>query len=291
MSRLPRLASSLLLCCAALLPAPAPAGAAGPPVADEAPDSAPEFTLVTLNLYHDRDDWPKRRVQIVDTLRALEPDAIVLQEVLQHEGLPNQATWLARELGYHWHFVTTDPPSHARRYGNALLSRQPLIEQGETLLHPLEDHRTAGMARVLVDGRPLNLYFTHLHSAPDGGAIRAGQLADLMAYVGATSDGIASAIAGDFNAEPGAPELAALREGWDDAWAALHADVDEEAASTLNPAYFASPARIDHVFLQRGLLHPLEAELLFTTPDAAGTWASDHRGLRVRFRIDDPATP
>ena len=82
MSRLPRLASSLLLCCAALLPAPAPAGA-GPPVADEAPDSAPEFTLVTLNLYHDRDDWPKRRVQIVDTLRALEPDAIVLQEVLQ----------------------------------------------------------------------------------------------------------------------------------------------------------------------------------------------------------------
>ena len=101
MSRLPRLASSLLLCCAALLPAPAPAGAAGPPVADEAPDSAPEFTLVTLNLYHDRDDWPKRRVQIVNTLRALEPDAIVLQEVLQHEGLPNQATWLARELGYH----------------------------------------------------------------------------------------------------------------------------------------------------------------------------------------------
>ena len=228
---------------------------------------------------------------ILDGLRRLDPDVIVLQEVLQHEGLPNQATWLARELGYHWHFVTTDPPSHARRYGNALLSRQPLIEQGETLLHPLDDHRTAGMARVLVDGRPLNRYFTHLHSAPDGGAIRAGQLADLMAYVEATSDGIASAIAGDFNAEPGAPELAALREGWDDAWAALHADVDEEAASTLNPAYFASPARIDHVFLQRGLLHPLEAELLFTTPDAAGTWASDHRGLRVRFRIDDPATP
>src|SRR5690606_37958557 len=58
---------------------------------------AHEFSLVTLNLYHDRDDWPRRRVQIVEELRRLRPDAIALQEVLQHEDLPNQAVWLARE--------------------------------------------------------------------------------------------------------------------------------------------------------------------------------------------------
>ena len=116
MSRLPRLARLLLG--AGLL-----AGAAAdaePPAATPAP--AAEFSLVTFNLYHDRDDWPRRRVQVVEEFRRLQPDAIVLQEVLQHESLPNQAAWLARKLGYEWRFVTTDPPSHARRYGMALLS-------------------------------------------------------------------------------------------------------------------------------------------------------------------------
>jgi len=285
MSRLPCLLVRLLLCTAVL---PALAWADDPEVE---PASAPEFTLVTLNLYHDRDDWPKRRVQIVETLRRLQPDAIALQEVLQHETLPNQAAWLAHELGYQSHFVTTDPPSHKRRYGIALLSRHPFLEQGETLLHPLEDHRTAGFARVLIDGQPLNLYFTHLYWAPDGAATRTQQLADLLAYVEATADGIPSVIAGDFNADADSPELAALHDRWDDAWSLLHADVGMAEATTLNPAYFTVPARVDHVFVERGRLTPRHAQLLFTEPDAEGTWASDHRGLLVRLGIDDAAAP
>lgn len=282
MSRLPRLVAYLLLH-AGLLPAAAWAGTGPGSAADEA---APEFTVVTLNLAHDRDDWPRRRVQIVETLRFLQPDAIALQEVLQHESLPNQAAWLARELGYESHFVTTDPPSHKRRHGIALLTRAPLLEQGETLLHPLEDHRTAGFARVLVGSHPLNLYFTGLHRAPDGAATRAQQLSDLLAYVDATAEGVPSVIAGDFNAAT--PELEALQERWADAWAALHPQAGAEESSTLNPAYFAVPARVDHVFLEHGRLLPLAAELLFTAPDADGVWVSDHRGLRVRFRFAGP---
>ena len=291
MDRLHRIATGLLraglLLCAGLSPVLA--------TATEAPGAAPqataaaEFTVVTLNLYHDRDDWPRRRVQIVETLRRLRPDAIALQEVLQHETLPNQASWLARELGYQSHFVTTDPPSHKRRYGIALLTRAVMLEDGQTLLHPLDDHRTAGFARVLVGGRPLNLYFTHLYWAPDGAATRRQQLADLLAYVDATAGDAASLIAGDFNAEAGAPELAALREGWVDAWGAMHPGADAAASSTLNPAYFNVPARVDHVFLQRGRLRPVAAELLFEQPDATGVWATDHRGLMVRLSVDAEA--
>ncbi|AKC88088.1 hypothetical protein WQ53_00470 [Pseudoxanthomonas suwonensis] len=275
-----------MLLYAALLPAMAWAGT-GP--GSRAGEATPEFSVVTLNLDHDRDDWPRRRVQIVETLRRLQPDAIALQEVLQHEDLPNQAAWLARELGYESHFVTTDPPSHKRRHGSALLTRDPLLEQGETLLHPLEDHRTAGFARVLVGGHPLNLYFTHLHWAPDGAATRAQQLSDLLAYVDATATGAPSVIAGHFNADVAAPELAALQERWEDAWTALHPTAGVEESSTLNPAYFAVPASVDHVFLERGHLLPLAAKLLFTAPDAEGVWASDHRGLLVRFRFAGPA--
>ena len=290
MNRLPhlhRLAVRLLLI-ACLLPATALAGSK--PAAEGNGEAAakPEFTLVTLNLYHDRDDWPRRRVQIVDELRRLRPDAIALQEVLQHEKLQNQAAWLANELGYDWHFVTTDPPSQARRYGNALLTRHPVTERGETLLHPLEDHRTAGRVQVQFEGRPLNLYFTHLYWAPDGGPTRAEQLADLLAYVEATSGDAPALIAGDFNAEADAPELGALHEAWLDAWGTLHPDADPATATTLNPAYFDRYQQVDHVFLQRGRMQPLEARLLFAEPDAQGTWASDHRGMLVRLRLPDP---
>ena len=287
MRHLPRFASRLLLCTSLV---------ASLALATDAPTQAkpsmpgPQFTLVTLNLYHDRDDWPRRRVQIVDTLRRLQPDAIALQEVLQHEDLTNQAAWLARELGYESQFVTTDPPSQKRRYGIALLTRGVVLEDGETLLHPLEDHRTAGFSRVQAGERSLNLYFTHLYWAPDGAATRSQQLADLLAYVAATADDAPSVIVGDFNADADAAELAALQPSWQDAWTLLHPDAGADASSTLNPAYFTVPARVDHVFVERGRLQPVAARLLFVDPDAEGVWASDHRGLLVRLRFDDEAT-
>ena len=40
---------------------------------------APEISIVTLNLWHDKGDWPKREKLIVATLRALRPDVISLQ--------------------------------------------------------------------------------------------------------------------------------------------------------------------------------------------------------------------
>ena len=64
---LPRLAAWVLLL-AGLLPGAAAADGRLDDT-DSPVDAGPEFSLVTLNLYHDRDDWPRRRTQIVDTLR------------------------------------------------------------------------------------------------------------------------------------------------------------------------------------------------------------------------------
>ena len=72
---------------------------AWPAFAAPAPATAkdtPTLSVVTLNLYNDKLDWPTRRSQIVQTLRELHPDAIALdaialEEVLQHDKLPNQA--------------------------------------------------------------------------------------------------------------------------------------------------------------------------------------------------------
>ena len=257
-----------------------PASAAGPsPAASEK-----SLRLVTLNLYHDKDEWPKRRTQIVDELKRLRPDAIALQEVLQHEGLVNQAEWLATRLGYQWHFVSTDPAGQPRRYGNAVLTRRPILKRGQKSLQPLDDSRTAAFVRIDVDGRPVNVYATHLHWTDQGGAIRAQQIADLMQYIAATSEGIPSLVAGDFNATADSPELAALRERFVDTYGNQHPQADVTSRSTLNLKYFA-PKRIDHVFFQRDAFIPVGATILFNQPDAQGIWASDHFGLLVELRL------
>ena len=251
------------------------------------PETGPVLRVVTLNLYHDKDDWPARRTQIVAQLAQLQPDVIALQEVLQHETLPNQAQWLARELGYDAYFISVDPAERTRRYGNALLTRHPVLARGQQALRPLQDSRTAGFVRIRLQGRPINVYVTHLHHTAEGGAMRAQQVDDLMAFIHSSSQGMPSVVAGDFNSAADSAELARLRETFVDSYGALHPDATTEASSTLNPAYFPVPARIDHVFFQHGRFKPLSAELLFNQPDAQGKWASDHRGLSVALRLQE----
>ena len=81
------------------------------------------LTVVTLNLWHDQRDWPKRLAVILAEMRALRPDVLCLQEVLQHGTLRNQAETLADSLGYQVHFTSVDSVHREKRYGNAILSR------------------------------------------------------------------------------------------------------------------------------------------------------------------------
>ena len=249
--------------------------------------SVPELGTVkiaTLNLYHDKDDWPARRVQIVEEFKRQQPDVIALQEVIQRENLTNQAEWLAGQLGYAWHFVSVDPPGKPMRYGNAILTRHPILLRGEQRLHPLDDSRTVGLLRIDLRGRPLNIYVTHLHWTEQGGAIRTQQVADLVRYIAATSNGIPGIVAGDFNATADSPELAALREGYIDTYGSQHPDADAVSSTTLNLKYFA-PKRIDHVFHQRGVFTPVSSRIIFNKADADGTWASDHYGMLALLRF------
>lgn len=256
------------------------AACAGRPARPANQDAA--FSIVTFNLYHDRADWPARRALIVDELHALRPDVIVLQEVLQHDTLRNQAEDLAEALGYSMHFISIDPADRPRRYGNAILTRHPILARGWTPLRPLDDSRTAGFVRIAIGGRPLDVYATHLHheDTPEGAGKRAQQLADLLAYIDRGPGSAPVIVAGDFNVAAGQPELASLETSYEEAFSRLHPD---DRRSTLNPHYFPQRARrIDHVYLQRGTLQPLEARTVLDREGAPGVWPSDHFGMYVR---------
>lgn len=251
---------------------------------ETAPEARPTISVVTLNLYHDRADWPKRRVQIAETLRALRPDVVLLQEVLQHEKLPNQAEWLAGEIGYAAYFVSVDPADRVHRYGNALLTPHPILQRDRIALEPHSDSRTAGMLRLDVRGWAVNVYVTHLHHTGEGVALRERQVADLVAFIRRTAGQAPSLVGGDFNTVADAPELAALTARFADSFGTLHPDAGPET-TTLNRVWFAVPRRIDHLFFERDRFEPVHSEILFTKPDAEGTWASDHHGLLSRFAV------
>ncbi|HJR73639.1 MAG TPA: endonuclease/exonuclease/phosphatase family protein [Luteimonas sp.] len=256
--------------------------------ADDAPKSkqTPEISLVTFNLYHDKADWPKRLPLILAELRRLNPDVITLQEVIGHENLRNQAQTLADALGYEYAFSSVDPENKPQRYGNAILTRRPIVARHWTRLQPFDDSRTALHLRMAIGDRVLNVYTTHLHWTDGGGAIRQRQVADLMRFIADTSDGAPSLVAGDFNAVATAPELGALTANFQDAYGKLHPDeaADPKANSTLNLSYYP-PKRIDHAFLQKDALAPEAATIVLNRADDEGTWPSDHYGMYVRFKV------
>ncbi|WP_279363785.1 endonuclease/exonuclease/phosphatase family protein [Xanthomonas sacchari] len=251
-----------------------------------APADSP-LTVVTLTLApdpratQDGDDWIARRERIAVALQRLHPDAIALQEVLQTPEMPNQAQWLAARLGYHCHFISPDPPSRPQRRGNALLTRLPVLEEAETLLHPLEDYSVAGLVRVDLHGQPVNLYFTRLHATRDGGASRREQAEDLMAWIDATAEDVPSLLAGGFFAAARAPELAPLAVRFEDAGVR-----GEAARNRIDVRAPGTAAAADHVFFERGHFRPLHgARLLAPAPDlpVAGT-----RGLLMALQPLDP---
>lgn len=242
------------------------------------------FDVVTLNLWHDQGDWPKRQALIVAELARLSPDVIVLQEVLQDAGLPNQAQALAEMLGYSHYFASIDPEDRPRRYGNAILARHPVVARHWARLQPYNDHRSVVHVRLRLVDRDIDVFGTHLHHTSAGGLVRAVQIDALRAFIDVHASSETAILAGDFNAPADAPELRALRARFDYASGTETAiDRDQSAASTLNPALGHAPAAIDHILADPRAFTPVGSALLFTEPAADGTWASDHFGIWARL--------
>ena len=249
--------------------------------------------VVTLNIFHDKNEWLTRRPQITDTLRELQPDAIALQEVIQTENTANQATVLAYDLGYHATFVSTDPQGQAKRYGNAILTRTTPIRTAETKLNPLTDSRTAVMTEIEKDGKRFAIFDTHLNyeNNANGERIRSEQVGDLVQFIDKNRDNAITMIAGDFNTVSNAKELTKLTATFHSAYDKIHPDANqnERDHTTLNPKFFSEERdlrRIDHVFYDARKLAPNNAARLFLNPDNKGVYATDHFGVIADFTVN-----
>ncbi|MEA1072295.1 endonuclease/exonuclease/phosphatase family protein [Sphingomonas sp. LY160] len=232
------------------------------------------LTVATFNIWHDMSDWKARLPLIVAALRGIDADVIALQEVLQDaaKSLPNQADTIAKALGdYSAHFFSTDPAGAPRRYGNAILSRVPVLAETAKKLQPLDDYRTALRLRVVAHGRPIDVVVTHLAWQEDAGSVRARQVADLLAWL--PNDGVPLIVLGDFNAPLTDSGLATLTSSRFASALPLGA-----ARTTLNPAQKHPERVIDHIFAERGHF-AVERSQVFADQPTAGEYPSDHFGV------------
>jgi len=240
------------------------------------------LTVVTLNLWHDSHEWPKRLNVIVAAMRRIRPDVLCLQEVLQNPELPNQAQTLGDSLGYHVLFATVDGPERPKRYGNAVLTPHPVLVEGARNLEPADDYRAVGHVRFRWHGLEVDAYSTHLHHTSAGGSIRAAQIRHLLAYVDSTRGAGPTVVAGDFNSELGTPEMDLVAARYVDAFRAVHPNASREEAVTFNARFGVDPGAIDHVFVER--LVPVATEVIFRSVGPDSVWASDHYGVVAKLR-------
>ncbi|WP_202552533.1 endonuclease/exonuclease/phosphatase family protein [Streptomyces sp. SID8352] len=282
-------ALTAVLSCAAVVP-PAATAVDGTAVRGAAPPVP--LRVATYNIHAGAgQDGVFDLDRTADALRELRADVIGLQEVDVHWGersdFADEARELAAKLGMRVFLAPVydlDPATAGaprRRFGVAVLSRLPVLAARNHEITRLSTQTpdpvpapAPGFAEVVVGVRGVraHVYSTHLDHRADP-AVRRAQVADMLDVL--AEDTGPKVLVGDFNAEPGAAELAPL-------WRRLR-----DAAPDAGPTYPAlGPVkRVDLVAVSPGVT--------VTGARTVATAASDHRpvvvDLTVRHRGRRPA--
>jgi endonuclease/exonuclease/phosphatase family metal-dependent hydrolase len=259
--------------------------------------------VLTLNIWNRQGPWERRLELIRAGVRELEPDVIGLQEVIQ-VGDATQAHEIAAQLGYHAAFGSAREYGGGVHFGNAVLSRWPILASRVFALPGTtgDEHRSLLVAELDTPHGKLPFFVTHLSWRLHHGFIRERQVATIAAAVKreAPIAGLPPILVGDFNAEPDATEMRFLRglhalDGastyFADCFRLKGAGAGVTFDSTRNP-YAAPthepPRRIDYVYVRGpdgdGRGKPLSARVVLDEVHE-GVAATDHYGVLAEISI------
>ena len=253
------------------------------------PDQPPiPVRLVTYNTHHGvGDDGRHDLPRLATVLAAADADVICLQEVDRHFGPRSenvdQALLLARALDMQlaWGPAIDEPRPGGQRgeYGNALLSRLPILVSDVHRLPGGGEPRCALRTMIELDGGALWVTTTHLSRKSGDRAAQAAAVADL--HTAPMETGI---VVGDFNAAPDAPEFAVLREKFADAWE-LGNERDDRSGWRFwqHDDGNTHPARSPHRRIDQAWVTPGVAVAAAQVLDGAG--ASDHLPLMIDLEV------
>ena len=183
---------------------------------------------------------------------------------------------LQASTGVHWNVSFSG-------LGNLVLSRLALSAASKCRYGTRSDGDGAYAAHVnvIVNGRTINLWATHLSvdSAPN----RATEVRAMQACAVAWTE--TRIISGDFNMQYGSPEYQIAAAGYADAW--LTAKAKGTAINYPgNCDGCTRSTRIDYLFTSKGTTTlTLTSAQIFDTRDAKGVMASDHKPMLVIYSV------
>jgi endonuclease/exonuclease/phosphatase family metal-dependent hydrolase len=269
--------------------------------------------VLTLNIWNKQNDWPRRLPLIRRELSELAPDVVGLQEVLHLDGDDSvggdQAREIADGLGYHVAYASAWHIGGGLQFGNAILSRWPIInahafqlpgEVGEETRGLLYGELDAPFARVPVFNTHLDWQFHRGYIREQQVRFIVEQVTRLVPTEHGASPRYPPILLGDFNAEPCSDEIRWLggyttRLGRSVYFADCFAVAGDGSAghtfarSNKLAAIAHEPSRrIDYVFVRgpdrahRG--EPLRARVVFDHP-TDGLFPTDHYGVLVELSI------
>src|SRR6266511_3298974 len=145
--------------------------------------------VVTLNIWNTQGPWPERLRLIRRELAAINPDIVGLQEVLHLDDAPpgtvDQAQAIADGLGYYSAVASAWHIGGGLQFGNALLSRWPIVgaENHPLPCEPEDETRALLTAGVESPWGRIPVFVTHLSWKLHQSDIRQQQVVFLVAKV------------------------------------------------------------------------------------------------------------
>jgi endonuclease/exonuclease/phosphatase family metal-dependent hydrolase len=240
------------------------------------------FRVVTLNMEQDHKRWDMRRALVADQLCALKPDIVALNEVC----VPLQtARWvqnvLNERLGIEYALVQQNRTGGLSAVeAEAVLTRFPLRETANL------DYRTRDMvalvARVVIDGKPVDVYVTHLFMSRGDDSLRLYQAQQLLAWIDTRVDAAARIVCGDFNATLDMPSAALMATRFSPTQTAPTAftPLAGEDGEVSHPTWPRMDRCFDYIWVT-GALKVRDSGVCFNqaSPSDASLWPSDHAGV------------
>jgi endonuclease/exonuclease/phosphatase family metal-dependent hydrolase len=242
--------------------------------------------VATLNIRNLADRWDERLPLLLADMAALQPDLLGLQEVvyvLQQDRLIGAAGAGRYESTRGW--------AGRPEYGNALLTREPLVADAAERLD-LGLTRSAIRARIeLPGGASVVAVVTHLHHVTADEAARDEQARILADWLADAPPADALVVVGDFNAEPDEPAYGRMRTaGFRSAFLEANQAEPERTwpSGLVGPAIDTDgpPGCLDYIWL-RGAIAVDSCRLAFDRPAIGdpGLYPSDHLGLVARLTV------
>jgi len=255
------------------------AGASTTPPPPPPPSSTLKILQWNIEQGTSPDDHKSNIDRVVNFIVTNRPDIISFNEIWHYTtASADQPKLIADKLkaqtGDNWTYHWVQKWGATSGEGECVMTRIGIDATDQYLLTA---QRSVAMARVMVNGRVIDFFSTHLDA--NSSATRVAEVKQLVSWAAAEPE--QRIVAGDFNGWPGTAEYTEMSKSYSDSWLAAKAK-SVAITSPSNPEGNTRNTRIDYVWYSKtATAVAVSRAQVFDGLDASGYRISDHRPLMV----------